>query len=263
MKILGAIVGDIVGSRFEWNNNKSKSFELFTDHNFVTDDTIMTLAIAKAIIECDNNYTELGSKTIFYMRKFGNKYPNSGYGSNFSRWLLSTDPKPYYSYGNGAAMRVSACGIIAKSVEEAINLSRIVTGVTHNHPEGMKGAEATAVVIYLAKIGMCMDGIRNHVSQNYYSLDFNIDEIRQEYKFSEFCQDTVPQAIEAFLESVSFEDAIRIAISLGGDSDTLAAITGSIAAAFYGIPDNIVNKTISFLDKTQIDVVVNFSRKFN
>ncbi len=258
MKLLGAIIGDVVGSRFEWNNIKTKDFELFTEDNFFTDDTTMTLAIAKAITECKADYSDLGIKAVKYMRELGIKYPSVGYGTLFSRWLESSNPQPYNSYGNGAAMRVSAVGLVAKSIEEAISLSRSVTEVTHNHPEGIKGAEATAVAIYLAKSGKSREEIRHYINEHYYKLDFTLEEIRPTYKFNETCQGTVPQALVAFLESTSFEDAIRNAISIGGDSDTLAAITGSVASAYYPIPTELVEQITLYLDEVQSKIVIDF-----
>lgn len=263
MTILGAIIGDIVGSRFEWNNIKTKQFEFFSKQSFVTDDSVMTLAIAKAFTECKEDYSDLGEKTIHYMQLLGRKYPDSDYGSFFSVWLNSRDPKPYNSYGNGAAMRVSAVGIVGKSLEETIKLSRIVTEVTHNHPEGIKGAEATAVAVYLAKSGRTIKEIRKHIHELYYDLNFTLDDIRPSYYFDVTCQGTVPQAIVAFLESTSFEDAIRNAISLGGDSDTLAAIAGSIAGAYYGITPEFSKKFVTFLDDKQLNIINEFHLKYD
>ena len=261
-KLIGAIIGDIVGSRFEFNNHRSKDFELFTDDCEVTDDSIMTIAVAKAIIETEkeikpllnengNNYEYnefLESMTIKYMQEIGRKYPYCGYGGMFGHWVFSDNPKPYNSFGNGAAMRISPVGFIANTDYEARELSKIVTSTTHNHTEGIKGAEATAVVIFMAKRGCSKEEIRHKINKNYYDLNFTIDEIRETYEFNETCQETVPQAIVAFLESTSFEDAIRTAISVGGDSDTLAAITGSIAEAYYGVPEGIKEKALTYLD---------------
>jgi len=177
----------------------------------------------------------------------------------FNAWLSSDNPQPYNSYGNGAAMRVSACGFLAKSLEEAKLLSRKVTEVTHNHPEGIKGAEATAVAIYLARTGYSINKIREYIQANYYPLNFTLDEIRDTYKFNETCQESVPQAIEAFLESESFEDAIRNAVSIGGDSDTIAAITGGIAEAYYGIPDEIKEIAMTYyLDQRMKNILSEF-----
>lgn len=260
--MLGAIIGDIVGSRFEFNNHKSKDFDLFAEGCFVTDDSIMTLAVSKAIMETDrciesslsgygsdSDYHQLLSKlTMKYMQEIGRKYPNCGYGGMFARWMFNDNPEPYNSFGNGAAMRISPAGFAARTESEAASLSETITSVTHDHDEGIKGAEATAVAIYLARQGYLKDDIRRKITNNYYPINFTIDEIRSAYQFNETCQETVPQAIECFLESESFEDAIRNAISLGGDSDTIAAITGAIAEAYYGIPIDIRNKALTYLD---------------
>ena len=183
------------------------------------------------------------------MQEIGQPYLNCGYGGNFYQWMYTDNPLPYNSYGNGAAMRVSGCGLVARSLEEAKELSAKVTEISHNHPEGMKGAEATAVAIYLAGQRKTLLEIREYIDQNYYPMNFTLDEIRDGYQFNETCQNTVPQAIMAVLESTGFEDAIRNAISLGGDSDTLAAIAGSIAEAYYGVPAEIEEEALGHLDK--------------
>lgn len=260
--MLGAIIGDIVGSRFEWNNIKSKEFDFLNYKCEFTDDSVMTLAVAKAILNSKEDYSDLGELCIKYMQEVGKLYPNCGYGGYFSKWVMSDDPKPYNSFGNGAAMRVSAVGFVAKSLEEAISLSKKVTEVTHNHPEGIKGAEATAVAIYMAKTGSNILEIRDYIDKHYYPMNFRLDDIRESYKFNETCQDTVPQAIEAFLESKNFEDAIRNAISLGGDSDTLAAITGGIAEAYYGIPTDIRKHALTFLDERLLGILLEFESKY-
>jgi type I restriction enzyme M protein len=260
--MLGAIIGDIVGSRFEWNNNRSKQFEFLTYKCSVTDDSIMSLAIAKALLESKADYSDLSENAVKYMQEIGRHYPDCGYGGQFRKWIFSDDPKPYGSYGNGAAMRVSACGFVANSLEEAKQLSKAVTIVTHNHPEGLKGAEATAVAIFLARTGKSLLEIRDYITKNYYPLDFTLDGIRDNYEFNESCQDTVPQALEAFFESKNFEDAIRNAISIGGDSDTLAAITGGIAEAYYGIPTEIRKHALTFLDERLLKILVEFENKY-
>jgi len=258
--MLGAIIGDIVGSRFEFNNHRSKDFNFFGDGCFVTDDSIMTLAIAKAIMEAaktkgnlpyyDDEYQSTLSKlTVKYMQEIGRKYPNCGFGGLFYKWVFSNNPEPYNSFGNGAAMRVSPVGFAAKSESEAEYLAETVTAVTHNHEEGIKGANATVVAICMAKQGALKSEIQERITRDYYRLDFWIDDIRSKYQFNETCQETVPQAIKCFLESKSFEDAIRTAISLGGDSDTIAAITGAIAEAYYGVPTNIKETALSYLDE--------------
>ncbi|BAZ97518.1 restriction endonuclease subunit M [Dehalococcoides mccartyi] len=259
--MLGAIIGDIVGSRFEWNNNRSKQFDFLTYKCSVTDDSIMSLAIAKALLESKADYSDLSENAVKYMQGIGRHYPNCGYGGRFIEWIHSDNPKPYGSYGNGSAMRVSACGFVANSLEEAILLSKAVTEVTHNHPEGLKGAEATTVAIFLARSGKNLFEIRDYITKNYYPLNFTLDGIRDSYEFNESCQDTVPQALEAFFESNNFEDAIRNAISIGGDSDTLAAITGGIAEAYYGIPTEIRKHALTFLDESLLKILVEFENK--
>lgn len=256
--MLGAIIGDIVGSRFEFNNHRSKFFTLMPDSCYFTDDSVMTLAIAKALMTCRPDYSDLSARAVKCMREVGQPYPNSGYGGNFYYWMYGSDPQPYHSYGNGAAMRVSACGYVAKDIEEAKALSYKVTAVTHDHPEGIKGAEATTVAIFLARQGKSKEEIGRYIKEHYYPLNFTLDGIRDTYRFNETCQDTVPQAIEAFLESTDFEDAIRSAISIGGDSDTLAAITGGIAQAYYGVPDAIRARALTFLDKRLSKIFFDF-----
>lgn len=256
--MVGAIIGDIAGSRFEWNNIKTKEFDFFTSQCHFTDDSVMTLAVAKALVDCADDFDNLGSFAVKAMQEVGRRYPDCGYGGMFRQWMYSDNPQPYNSYGNGAAMRVSACGFAAKTIEEAKFFSRKVTEVTHNHPEGLKGAEGTAVCIFLAREGKNMLEIRDYVNEHYYPMNFTFDGIRQKYKYSETCQDTVPQAIMAFLESTSFEDAIRNAISIGGDSDTLAAITGGIAQAYYGVPVEIRKFALTFLDEHLLKILADF-----
>lgn len=266
--MLGAIIGDIVGSRFEFNNHRSKDFELFTEGCFATDDSIMTLAVAKAIletekaIECgaglfesDCGFNRLLSRlTVKYMQAIGRQYPDCGYGGMFGQWIFSDNPQPYHSFGNGAAMRISPVGFFARDVFEIASLSQTVTAVTHDHKEGLKGAEAAALAVYLARAGSLKEEIKQAIERDYYRLNFSIDKIRESYQFNETCQKTVPQAIQCFLESKSFEDAIRIAISLGGDSDTIAAITGAIAEAYYGIPDEIRQQALRYLDDDLLSI---------
>jgi type I restriction enzyme M protein len=260
--VLGAIIGDISGSRFEWANIKTKEFEFLTYRCAVTDDSVMSLAVAQAILDCDGEYSRLDEHAVGRMREIGGLYPNCGYGGMFKRWLFSQEPQPYNSYGNGAAMRVSACGFAANNLEEVKLLVRKVTEVTHNHSEGIKGAEATAVCVFLARNGMNILELRDYVNAHYYPLNFTLNGIRDAYKFDVSCQGTVPQAIMAFLESAGFEDAIRNAISIGGDSDTLAAITGGIAEAYYGIPPDIRKHALTFLDERLTRIIVNFENAF-
>ena len=181
--MLGAIIGDIVGSRFEWNNNRSKNFDFLVYKCFPTDDSIMTLAIAQAILDCHGDESKVAEHAVRRMQELGRAYPHAGYGGHFRHWLIDSNPQPYNSWGNGAAMRVSACAFAAKSLDEAKRLSRIVTEVTHNHPEGIKGAEATTVAIYMAKTGSSMLEIQDYINRNYYKIDFKLDDIRDSYDF--------------------------------------------------------------------------------
>lgn len=266
--MLGAIIGDIIGSRFEWHNHKDKEFELFTEDCRMTDDSIMTLAVAKSLMETeqamqsvadgmersDVYYESLEKLSIQYMQAFGRRYPDCGFSRAFFQWIISDNPQPYNSFGNGAAMRISPVAYVGRTVSEIQRLSETVTGVSHNHEEGLKGAEATAIAIYMARSDSSKDEIRKMIGENYYQLDFTLDEIRDSYRFTTDCQATVPQAITAFREATSFEDAIRNAVSLGGDSDTLAAIAGAIAEAYYGIPEQIKERALSYFDAELLSV---------
>ena len=260
--MLGAIIGDIVGSRFEWNNIKTKEFEFLTYQCFPTDNSIMSLALAQAILVSKPDYSDLSENAVKCMQSVGRHYPDCGYGGRFQVWMFSDDPQPYGSCGNGSAMRVSAAGFAAESLAQAKELSHKVTEVTHNHPEGIKGAEATAAAIYLAKTGSSLLEIRDYIDKNYYPMNFTLDGIRDTYQFNEICQETVPQALMSFFESTGFEDAIRNAISIGGDSDTLAAICGGVAEAYYGIPTDIRKHALTFLDERLMKILVAFENKY-
>lgn len=262
--MLGAIIGDIIGSIYEFNNIKTKDFPLWSAQTTYTDDSIMTIAVAKALLLSNGSLSAFHKQLIEQMQLFGQKYPYpcGGYGARFSGWLFSNAPQPYNSFGNGSAMRVSACGFAANSLDEALLLAAKSAEVTHNHPEGIKGAQATAAAIYLARTGSSKAGIKEYIKRNFYELNQTLAEIRPVYSFNETCQETVPQAIEAFLESDSFEDSIRNAVSLGGDSDTLTAITGAIAEAYYGIPHDIRTKALSYLPQELKDVVDEFEEKY-
>lgn len=229
----GAIIGDIAGSVYEFHNIKSKEFKFISANCRFTDDTAMSIAVANAFVRSVSENMNFKSLIVEEMQYIGREYPHAGYGGMFRRWLASETPAPYNSFGNGSAMRVSACGLFALSLEEALSLAKESAEVTHSHPEGIKGAQATAAAIYLAKTHKSRDEIRKYIEENFYSLDFTLDEIRPAYQFDVTCQGSVPQAIVAFLESESYEDAIRNAISIGGDSDTIAAVTGGIAMAYY------------------------------
>ena len=242
--MLGAIIGDIVGSIYEWHNIKTKTFPFFNERCHFTDDTVMTIAVAEALTN-----GRASDDFIDAMKKYGKLYPRCGYGRHFHRWVKLDNREPYNSWGNGSAMRVAPCAWYAKSLADAEDLAERSAAVTHNHPEGIKGAQATAAAIYLARTGTDKAGIKAYVENKYgYDLTRTLDEIRPTYQFDVSCQGTVPPAIIAFLESNGFEDAIRNAISLGGDSDTLAAITGSIAEAAYGIPEPLLAEALRFLD---------------
>lgn len=260
--MLGAIIGDIVGSRFERHNHKSKDFELFTDQCRFTDDTAMTVAIAKALLESKDDYSHLEINAVKCMQEIGRRYPNCGFGQGFWLWLYKKEPKPYWSYGNGSAMRVSPVAYAAKLDVECLMLADMVTCVSHDHPEGIKGAEAVALATWGALNGATKQMIQKRIENRYYILDFTIDEIRPTYRFDASCQGSAPQAIKAFLESEDFEDAIRIAISLGGDSDTIAAITGGIAGAYYGVPDDLWQKAAEYLPQEFIDILNEFERTY-
>lgn len=230
----GAIAGDIIGSVYEFDNIKTTDFPLFTDESDYTDDTIMTVAVADWLLN--------GGDLVKVMQRYGREYPypTGGYGGRFSGWLCEKDPQPYNSWGNGSAMRVSAVGWMFDSLEKTLEVAKETAVVTHNHPEGIKGAQATAAAIYLARTGKSKQGIKDYIEATFfYDLDRTCDEIRPAYHFNESCQGTVPEAIIAFLDSSDFEHAIRLAVSLGGDSDTLACITGGIAEAYYGMPEDI------------------------
>lgn len=249
--IIGAIIGDIAGSRFEWNNCKSTQFEFFTPACRFTDDSVMTMAVADWL----TNHNDL-SET---MHKWGNHYPHAGYGGMFRRWLFSMSPetrKPYNSFGNDSGMRVSPCGFYARSIEEALDLARQSAEVTHNHPEGIKGAQAIASAIFLAKRGESKPAIKDYIEKTFgYDLHRTLDEIRPDYDFDVTCQGSCPEAILAFLESNDYKSAIRLAISLGGDSDTIACMAGGIAAAFYGVSDELIKQAEAFLDSNMTGAI--------
>ena len=243
----GAIIGDVVGSIYEFNNYRSKDFYPLVDSScFATDDSIMSLCVGSAIEDCYDaetdswDYEDLSYTAKKRMQDIGANYPDCGYGGRFYSWIMRKQDKPYNSFGNGAAMRVTACGEVASSLDEAERLADAVTKVSHNHPEGIKGAKAVAAAIYLAKTGSSKQEIIDVIEDRYYpnyhflTRGFSCDDIRPTYRFNETCQETVPQALECFFEASDFVDAIRNAISIGGDSDTIAAITGSVAEAYFG-----------------------------
>lgn len=243
--MLGAIIGDIIGSVYEFNNKKQKDFHLFTPMSRFTDDTVMTLAVAEWLTE-DKGHSEEG--LILRMQDLGRRYPYVGYGGGFRRWLYNQQPQPYNSYGNGSAMRVSPIAFYAQSLEETLRLATISAKITHNHPEGIKGAKAIAAATYLARTGATKAEIKAYIEEDYkYNLNQQLDNIWPALTTDLTCQKTVPAAILAFLKGEDFEDVIRIAVSLGGDSDTLAAMAGSIAQAFYGLPQKLATHCYALL----------------
>jgi ADP-ribosylglycohydrolase len=256
--MLGAITGDITGSRFEFNNHLSTDFELFTSECSFTDDTVCTVAVADALVK--------GISFEKSLRNWCRKYPHpkGAYGASFSAWLHSDNPQPYNSFGNGSAMRVSPCAWRSSNRSAVLQFARQSAECTHNHPEGIKGAVCVADCIIHARNGAEKAEIRALAEKEYnYSLNKNCAEIRAENTFNETCQVTVPQAIICFLESSDFENAVRLAVSIGGDSDTIAAITGSIAEAYYGIPKKLYHKTFKFLPKEFNDVIYEFYKYLN
>ncbi|MBN6711562.1 ADP-ribosylglycohydrolase family protein [Haemophilus haemoglobinophilus] len=249
--MFGATIGDIIGSRFEFNNYKGTDFELFTSKCCFTDDTVCSVAIAEWALS--GFQIDLPDT----LRKWGNRYRNAGYGGMFARWLNPRwEPQPYNSWGNGSAMRVSAVGWLCDDMETVLEYAKRSADITHNHPEGIKGAQTTAAAIFLARKGESKETIKQFIEQKFgYNLNRTCDQIRPNYSFDESCQGTVPQAIVAFLESKDFEDSIRLAVSLGGDSDTLAAITGSIAEAFYKqIPEQIKAQAVQCLPAEFVEI---------
>ena len=239
----GAILGDIIGSPFEFDmGNKSKEFPLFSKNSTFTDDSVMTIAVGNAFLDAQPNadIEWIRHRLISSMKQYGRKFPRAGYGGMFRRWLKCDDPQPYGSFGNGSAMRVSSAAWLYNDLETVRSMAQLSAEVSHNHPEGIKGAEATASAIFLARTGSTKEEIKAYIVDNFgYDLSRTCDEIRPGYHHVETCQETVPEAITAFLEGESFEDVIRTAVSLGGDCDTLTCIAGSIAEGFYGIPEEL------------------------
>lgn len=255
----GAILGDIIGSLFEFDRgDKTKDFKLFSRRYHFTDDSVMTLAVCEALLKVGQDATvkEIEDTVISSMQSWGRRYPHEGYGGYFRRWLTARHPEPYNSFGNGSAMRVSAAGWLYDSLEKTRVVAKATANVTHNHPEGIKGAEATASAIFMARNGSSKEEIKKYIENEFhYDLNRTLDEIRPSFHMDETCQKTVPEAIIAFLEARDFEDAIRNAVSLGGDTDTLGAITGSIAEAYFGISESLISECRNRINKDMRDVV--------
>lgn len=257
----GAILGDMIGAPFEFDRgDKTKEFPLFCKESEFTDDTVMTVAVADALLSTKGESDgKILSELVASLRKWGRKYPDAGYGARFSYWLQCPDPVPYGSFGNGSAMRVSPGGWLFPDIDTTRRISRLTAQVTHNHPEGIKGAEAVASAIFMSRTGKSKSEIKNYITEQFdYDLSRTCDEIRPGYHHVESCQETVPEAITAFLEGLDFEDVIRTAVSLGGDCDTLTCIAGSIAEAFYGIPCEMIAECRKRLDKEIIEVADRF-----
>jgi ADP-ribosylglycohydrolase len=257
----GAILGDIIGSPYEFDmGNKTKDFPLFSDKSYFTDDTVMTIAVAKAFIGAPDDENLIRQRLVHSMQKWGHRYPGAGYGIRFNCWLNSENPQPYNSWGNGSAMRVAPVAWLYHHLDAVRRMARISAEVTHNHPEGIKGSEATAASIFLARTGHSKPEIKSYIEKEFhYCLNRTCDEIRPTYYHVESCQETVPEAITAFLEGNSFEDVIRTAVSLGGDCDTLTCIAGSIAEGFYGVPETLKVECRNRLDPALLNVLDHFT----
>jgi ADP-ribosylglycohydrolase len=255
--IIGAIAGDVIGSAYEFNPTRDHDFELFTPKSSFTDDTVLTMANALWLID-DEQHTH--ERLVEIMLDLCRRYPNRGYGGRFANWICDKDPQPYNSYGNGSAMRVSPVGYYAQSLEEALALAKVSAEVTHNHPEGIKGAQATAAAIFLARCGKSKQEIRDYVAQTFdYDLSRTLDEIRPTFTFDETCQRTVPEAITCFMEGKDYEDVVRLSVALAGDADTIAAIAGSISSAVDEVPNGITQQVIALLSEELCTTLLRFN----
>ena len=261
--MIGAMIGDMIGSVYEAEGIKTKEFPLWSDNCRFTDDTVMTVAVAKALMRSfGQGQSEIKKALIEEMRYFGAKYPNVGYGQRFIAWLKEENPLPYNSWGNGSAMRVSAAGWLYGTLDETLMAAKLSAEVSHNHQQGIAGAQSVAAAIYLLRTGKDKEEVRNYI-RGVFGYDFRrtLDEIRPDYTFNQSCQGTVPQAMTAFWEAENFEDCIRNAVSLGGDSDTIAAIAGSIGEAYYEIPESMIVEAVNRLDKDILEVYDEFLRR--
>ncbi len=258
----GAVFGDIIGSRFEFDRGgKTKDFDLFTKEDQWTDDSVMTIAVMEALMNAgkDADVETIKEECIKSMKKWGQKYPDAGYGGRFYGWVLSKDPKPYGSWGNGSAMRVSGAGYVYDTVERTREVAKTTAEVTHNHPEGIKGAECTAAVMFLARTGKSKEEIKEYVVNEFgYDVSKTVDELRPLHEHVESCMDSLPKALASFFEGDSYEDVVRNAVSLGGDTDTLAAIAGAMADAMYGVPRDIFVKGLEYLESDMKETLNDF-----
>lgn len=256
--MLGAMIGDYVGSPYEFdsNNIKTEEFPLFGPRCYFTDDSVMTIAVADALMNALENGTDISQECIKSMQHFGRMFPHAGYGCRFQSWLVEDDPKPYNSCGNGSAMRVSPVGWLFDNLERTEQVAEMTAVVSHNHVEGIKGAQSIAVAIFLARSGASKQEIKETIESRYaYDLDRTLEQIRPDYHMVEICQESVPEAIIAFLESTGYESALRKAVSIGGDSDTIACIAGGIAEAFYGIPEELKSVPLGDLHPSLSEVL--------
>jgi ADP-ribosylglycohydrolase len=258
----GAILGDIIGSPYEFDRSgKTKDFPLFSPESRFTDDTVMTVAVADAFLSCPAGASNeaIRRQLIRSMQRFGRLHPGIGYGAKFFNWLMTVDPQPYGSWGNGSAMRVSSAGWLFGDLETVLKMARLSAEVSHDHPEAIKGAQATAAAVFLARTGCSKEEIRTYIESTFgYDLSRTCDEIRPGYRHDVSCRGTVPEAITAFLEGTSFEDVIRTAVSLGGDCDTLTCIAGSMAEAFYGVPDELKQACRQYLSADLAEILQAF-----
>ena len=257
----GAILGDMIGAPYEFDQgDKTKQFPLFSRESEFTDDTVMTIAVAEAMMDSlGKTDKEIKRELVRDMQKWGARYPHAGYGASFIWWLRDDNPEPYGSYGNGSAMRVSSVGWLYDTLEETRHAAKLSSEVTHNHPEGIKGAEAIASAIFLARTGTGKAEIREYIINEFgYDLSRTCDEIRPSYKHVESCQQTVPEAVTAFMEGTDFEDVIRTAVSLGGDCDTLTDIAAAMAEAYYGVPQTLIAECRKRLPQEMLDVIDRF-----
>ena len=255
--IIGAIAGDVIGSAYEFNPTREYGFELFTPKSTFTDDTVLTMANAQWLLEDEQHSHET---LVNIMQDLCHRYEWRGYGGRFVQWIVSSNPQPYGSFGNGSAMRVSPVGYYAQTLDEALELAKISAEVTHNHPEGIKGAQATAAAIFLARQGKTKQEIGKYVAETFnYDLSRTLEEIRPDYTFDETCQRTVPEAITCYLEGRDYEDVVRLAVSLAADADTLAAIAGSIASATMDVPNEISQRVISLLSEEFCTLLLRFN----
>ena len=254
--IIGAVAGDVIGSVFEWFNTKTTDFELFYPRSTFTDDSVLTIATMDVLLN-KKDYVQV-------YQKYGRKFHNRGFAAGFYSWILSDNPKPYTSWGNGSAMRVSPVGWFCANIDDVLLEAKRSAEVTHNHPEGIKGAQAVASAVFLARNGKTKDEIKKFIIETFnYDLERRIDDIRPDYEFDVSCQGSVPEAIIAFLESDNFENAVRLAISIGGDSDTIACIAGGISEAYYKtIPGNIIDNVINVLPDDLVNIIEAFSKMY-